>query len=306
MNRRSLPRADNLCTIRDINFICDGERKNTLRELLGEIEKRRFSTGAGHPWTKSNLNEYVSSLVFLKLASRVHGGIFLISYGRRLRKITGDHGTFLQKTLNDVERRFFRETLLSNERFLDFLKIFTDGVLISSAEELAMIGKETSLAEENIRDKVIKMFGYFDKREFSDKGVFINWSLSVELVGMDYDKKTYFPTYDHDISEYVFLHALYDAYNRLKDERTLRAEVYRVRTEVCKKLKIPDSFFRDKLWTLNAQAPHIVSLERAPLMKFGSTKYGLISKNSETYYYLRLGGKPNDISIPFKRKNIRD
>ena len=42
MNRKSVPRADSLCHIRDITYICDEKKRNTLDYLLAEINRNEL------------------------------------------------------------------------------------------------------------------------------------------------------------------------------------------------------------------------------------------------------------------------
>jgi len=264
-----------------------------MEEILQRVRLREIRPPKGHIWSLSNLREYLSALLFLNLCVKVRRSFYLIANGIQLKEIA----TIQKEVLSEKEGEFFTRILFENERFLRFLRLFTDGLNVSNPEQFASLGKEICLKEKHVRPCAEKLFGYYDKREFSEKGVFQNWAVSIGILEIDREMGTYFPTYYHEVSQTMFLTSLYTTYKEIRDYRTFRAEVYRVRSRVCKELKIPNYVFDRNLERLNYKFPHIISLERAPAVSFGSPEYGLTKKNGETYYYIRIRGELDE--FPF-------
>jgi hypothetical protein len=273
-----------------------------VEKILQRVKLREIRPPKGHVWSLSNLREYLSALLFLKLCTKVHRSFYLIANGIQLKAIA----RIQKEELSEKEGQFFTRILFENERFLKFLRLFTDGLNVSNPEQFVSFGKGICLREKHVRPRAEKLFGYYDKREFSEKGVFQNWAVSIGILEIDREEGTYFPTYHHEIPQTLFLNSLCATYMKIRDYRTLRAEVYRVRSRVCKELKIPNCVFDKHLERLNNKFPHIISLERAPVVSFGSPKYGLTKENGETYYYLRIRGELNEFPFSSERENIRD
>lgn len=291
--RKSIPRADNLCKVRDITCVLEDNIINKTQQVFKALKIRDIKPPKGLMWSLSNLREYTSALVFLKLVIKTRKGFYLHQNGKELKKIADCKA----KTLNKDEKNLFIRILFDNKRFIGFLRLFTNGLLVNNPHDLIKYGKEISLKKESIEQKAFDLFGYFDKREFSDRGVLLNWAKAIEIIEIDLEEGTYFPTLSRVIEPDRFYETLFEKYMENRDEKTLRSTIFKVRTSVCKKFKIPNSVFDRYLVKLNAESPHIVSLERAPLASFKSTDYGLIKESGEIYYYLRIRGNPNERSV---------
>ena len=288
-----MPRADNLCVIRDVTCLLEDEIPNTAEQILEKLRENAVQPAKGLQWSKSNLREYLAALRFLRLAQKVRSSFYLRNEGKRVKAIA----TFRSEQLNDKERRFFTDLLFRNKRFVAFLTFFTNGTPISSVEEFVSVGQRKSLREEHVKPKAYQFFGYYDKREFSDRGVFLNWAASIQIAEKDLETGEYFPVFPHEIREGVFLSVLSEEYNNTKDRKTLRALIFRVRSRVCEKLQIPKQEFNVRLARLNNKKPHMYILEKAPSASFPSIAYGLMKTKGEIYYYLRIRGKLHESSI---------
>lgn len=298
--RESVPRADNLITIRDITCVFENGKANSFQFVFEKAKKMKISPPKGVHWSKSNFREYIAALIFLKMIIRIRKGVYYLGEkGKELKKIAN----FGSKSLSLEERNFFIRLLFDNKRFLNFLKLFTRNIPISTPENFIKVGNEMDLDEKSVAPIAKLYFGYFDKREFSKKGVFVNWAMSVGILEKDYETGKFFPTYYRRINMQHFLTALYDTYTRLRDKRTLRAEIHKVRNRVCKKLRIPRFEFDEYLINISSKYPHIISLERAPLISFKSPEYGLVKDRGEIYYYIVIRGNLNELSISLKRKD---
>lgn len=266
--------------------LLDNRIPNTLQDILEKLREKNVQPAKGR-WSKSNLREYLAALTFLKLAQGIRSSFYLRGEGMQLKAIA----TFRSERLNKEERNYFTALLFQNERFLAFLTLFTKGVPASNVEAFVSIGHRESLREEHVKAKAYRLFGYYDKREFSDKGVFLNWATSIRIVEKDLKTDEYFPVFPHEIKEDIFLSALSEEYDNAKDRKTLRAPIFEVRSRVCEKLKIPHQQFDATLANLNTEKPHIYILEKAPTASFPSIQYGLGKTKSDVYYYLRIRGK---------------
>lgn len=294
--RKSIPRADNICKIRDITCICEGENANTTKHIFKLLEVNEIGPPKELRWSLSNLREHLSALFFLKLAIRTRRAFYLLENGKKLKKIAA----FKAERLSEDEKHFFTKILFENERFVGFLGLFSNGLPVFDVEDFVKCGKEISLREEDIKSKAIELFGYYDKREFSERGVFRNWAMSIEIIEKDLEEGTYFPTVSREIEKSLFSRVLFKEYVDTRDKKTLRAAIFKVRSRVCKSLKIPSSLFDKYIKQLNSQIPHIVSLERAPLASFRSPEYGLIRDKGGIVYYLRIRRSLVEPSAPFE------
>lgn len=291
--RKSVPRADNLCMIRDITCLLEDEVPRTTIEILEKLRENNIQPAKGLLWSTSNLREYLAALILLKFVQKIRYGLFLRWEGKQL-KIIADFGS---EKLTATERLFFTNHLLKNDRFTRFLTLFTNGVVVSSIKEFVDLAEKTSLREVQVKPKAIHFFGYYDKREFSDRGVLLNWAKSIQIVEKDLDSGEYFPVFHHEINENVFLSMLSEEYNRIRDRKILRAPIFRIRRRVCERLKIPYHKFDERLACLNSEKPYRYVLEKAPSASFPSTEYGLMKSKSEIYYYLRIRGEPYESTI---------
>lgn len=288
--RKSLPRADNLCVIRDITCLLQDEVPSTAMQILEKLRDKKIQPAKGPRWSKSNLREYLAALVLLKFAQKIRSGFLLRDIGKQLKAIA----EFGSEKLSDIERRFFTNVLIQNERFVAFLTLFTNGVVVSSVEEFVDKGQKINLIEENVKLKALQFFRYYDKREFSNKGALLNWACAIQIVEKDLDSGEYFPVFSHEVTEDAFLAVLSEEYDKIKDRKTLRTPIFRIRSRVCERLKIPNQQFDVRLARLNSDMPYKYILEKAPSASFPSIEYGLIKTKSEIYYYLRIRGESHE------------
>lgn len=234
-------------------------------------------------WSPSNIKEYVSALLYLKMATSIgRSKLFLTSRGKDLA-IEGSFGT---PKLNEKEKESFRRLLFGNERFLSFLTLFTGGKAVHDYEDFVASGGPIMLKYGELRTNL-------DRREVQD--IFKSWALSTEIIEWNSSTNEYFPVKRKDIPFDDFLMSVLNVYKEVEDQTVNRAEIYKIKDRICSRYKIPSAQFYENLLEASNKYPERFHLELAsimmmPIQKFKiemAEKFGIVTSRG-IYYYLKI------------------
>ena len=281
--RTKAPRADRLDKIRDIAVIVHKNDDYITKNDLTRRIKSIVSPPQLNSWTMSNIREYISALVFLKLAiSPKREMIYLTNLG----KLLASENNFGSHKLNEMEKEILRNAIFQNDRFQKFLALFSNGKVPKNRTEFVTIGGKIKLKHNELKTEL-------DRREVED--IFKSWALSTEIIEWNSTTNRFYPVMRRDIPSKQIFEFIMKIYNEVEDKSIGRAEIYKIKDIVCEKFRIPCRQFYDDLITISKRYPDKIRLEVAPMTMMPIQKYkidaaehfGIITSKG-VYYYMKI------------------